>query len=49
MVAKAKHNNPGKDIQIEVDNKEQLEYALTSDANSILLDNFNSLLILIKP
>ncbi len=41
IVAKAKHNNPGKDIQIEVDNKEQLAYALASEANSILLDNFN--------
>jgi len=41
IVAKAKNNNPGKDIQIEVDNKEQLAYALASDATSILLDNFN--------
>jgi len=41
MVAKAKNNNPGKDIQIEVDNKKQLAYALDSDATSILLDNFN--------
>ena len=41
IVAEAKHKNPGKDIQIEVDNKEQLAYALASDASSILLDNFN--------
>ena len=33
--------NPDKDIQIEVDTKEQLEQALTTKATSILLDNFN--------
>ena len=33
--------NPDKDIQIEVDTKEQLEQALTTKATSILLDNFD--------
>ena len=39
-VAKAKQENPGKDIQLEVDTKDQLEIALESDATSLLLDNF---------
>ena len=33
--------NPDKDIQIEVDTKEQLEQALMTKATSILLDNFD--------
>ena len=33
--------NPDKDIQIEVDTKEQLEQALKTKATSILLDNFD--------
>lgn len=33
--------NKGKDIQIEIDTKEQLEQALTTKATSILLDNFD--------
>lgn len=41
IVAQAKQANPNKDIQVEVDTKEQLEYALQSEATSILLDNFN--------
>jgi len=41
IVAQAKQNYPNKDIQIEVDTKEQLKKALESEANSILLDNFN--------
>tara|TARA_Y100000590_G_scaffold454021_1_gene600102 strand:+ start:153 stop:1010 length:858 start_codon:yes stop_codon:yes gene_type:complete len=36
----AKHN-PGKDIQVEVDTREQLEEALETQATSILLDNFS--------
>jgi len=40
IVANAKQKNPDKDIQVEVDNKEQLKQALQSDATSILLDNF---------
>ena len=36
----AKHN-PGKDIQVEVDTREQLEEALETHATSILLDNFS--------
>ena len=40
IVAKAKQDNPGKDIQLEVDTKDQLEFALESDATSLLLDNF---------
>ena len=32
---------PNKDIQIEVDTKEQLDIALTTKASSILLDNFD--------
>jgi nicotinate-nucleotide pyrophosphorylase (carboxylating) len=39
-VAKAKKENPDKDIQLEVDTQEQLEFALKSDATSLLLDNF---------
>ena len=39
-VAKAKQENPGKDIQLEVDTKDQLEFALESEATSLLLDNF---------
>jgi nicotinate-nucleotide pyrophosphorylase (carboxylating) len=41
IVSKAKASNPNKDIQVEVDTKEQLDIALRSEANSILLDNFN--------
>ena len=33
--------NAGKSIQIEVENLNQLEQALTAGANSILLDNFS--------
>ena len=33
--------NPGKDIQVEVDTKQQLEEALETQATSILLDNFS--------
>ena len=33
--------NPGKDIQVEVDTKQQLEEALETKATSILLDNFS--------
>jgi len=33
--------NPGKDIQVEVDTRQQLEEALESKATSILLDNFS--------
>ena len=32
--------NPGKDIQVEVDTKQQLEEALETKATSVLLDNF---------
>lgn len=39
-VAKAKQENPGKDIQLEIDTKDQLEFALESEATSLLLDNF---------
>ena len=39
-VSKSKQDNPTKDIQIEVDTKDQLESALQSEADSILLDNF---------
>ena len=41
-VAKAKHDNPGKDVQLEVDTKDQLEFALESEATSLLLDNFQA-------
>jgi len=41
IVLQAKTRNPGKDIQVEVDTKEQLEQALKSEATSILLDNFH--------
>ena len=40
-VNNAFEKNPGKDIQIEVDTKEQLEQALTTKATSVLLDNFD--------
>ena len=36
----AKKTHPNKDIQLEVDNREQLDIALKSSADSILLDNF---------
>ena len=39
-VSKSKQDNPTKDIQIEVDTKDQLESALQSEVDSILLDNF---------
>ena len=37
----AKQQNPNKDIQVEVDTKEQVKEALDSTATSILLDNFS--------
>ena len=40
-VNKASSQNPGKDIEVEVDTKEQLEEALETKATSILLDNFS--------
>ncbi len=40
VVSKSKQDNPTKDIQIEVDTKDQLDIALQSEADSILLDNF---------
>ena len=40
-VNNAFEKNPGKDIQIEVDTKEQLEQALITKATSVLLDNFD--------
>ena len=39
-VSKSKQDNPTKDIQIEVDTKDQLDIVLQSEADSILLDNF---------
>tara|TARA_B110000438_G_scaffold282299_1_gene309223 strand:- start:1000 stop:1857 length:858 start_codon:yes stop_codon:yes gene_type:complete len=39
-VLQSQQNNPTKDIQIEVDTKDQLEVVLQSRATSILLDNF---------
>ena len=41
-VSQSKKNNPAKDIQIEVDTKDQLDIALQSGATSLLLDNFKS-------
>ena len=41
ITAKAQQDNPNKDIQLEVDTKEQLEIALHSEATSLLLDNFS--------
>ena len=40
-VEKAASQNPKKDIQVEVDTREQLEQALETKATSILLDNFS--------
>jgi len=40
-VEKAINKNPGRDIQIEVDNVNQLQSALYSRATSIMLDNFS--------
>ena len=40
-VEKAASKNPGKDIEVEVDTKEQLKAALETKATSILLDNFS--------
>ena len=40
-VEKAINENPGKDVQVEVDNTEQLQAALYSKATSIMLDNFS--------
>ena len=39
-VEKVINDNPGKDIQVEVDNVDQLQAALYSRATSIMLDNF---------
>ena len=40
-VEKAASKNPNKDIEVEVDTKEQLNEALETRATSILLDNFS--------
>ena len=41
LATQAAHKkHPNKDIQLEVDNREQLDIALESSATSILLDNF---------
>ena len=40
-VEKASSKNPGKDIEVEVDTRKQLEEALETKATSILLDNFS--------
>ena len=40
-VDNAAKKNPGKDIQVEVDTKTQLEEALDTKATSLLLDNFS--------
>ena len=39
---RAKALNPNKDVQVEVDTSDQLDIALTSEATSLLLDNFRS-------
>ena len=39
--AEAKAKNPDKDIEVEVDTKDQLKQALNSEATSVLLDNFS--------
>ena len=39
-VSKAASQNPGKDIEVEVDTRKQLDEALETKATSILLDNF---------
>ena len=41
IAAEAKAKNPDKDIEVEVDTKEQLKQALNSEATSVLLDNFS--------
>ncbi len=41
LVAKAISKNPSKDIEVEVDTKEQLKDVLETKATSILLDNFS--------
>ena len=40
-VEKAASQNPGKDIEVEVDTRKQLDEALETKATSILLDNFS--------
>ena len=40
-VEKAASKNPGKDIEVEVDTRKQLEEVLETKATSILLDNFS--------
>ena len=40
VTKRAKALNPNKDVQIEVDTSDQLDIALTSEATSLLLDNF---------
>ena len=40
-VEKAASQNPGKDIEVEVDTRKQLDEALKTKATSILLDNFS--------
>ena len=41
-IAKAKQENPHKDIQVEADTLEQLDMVLQSQVTSVLLDNFKS-------
>lgn len=41
VVNKTAKQNPGKDVEVEVDTREQLEEALETKATSILLDNFS--------
>ncbi len=40
-VAAASKNNPGMEIEVEVQNKAQLEEAIAAGASSVLLDNFS--------
>lgn len=40
-VKKAKQLNPGKTVEVEVENLDEFEQALTAEADIIMLDNFN--------
>ena len=37
----ARHNHPGKPVEIEVETEEQLERALVAGADIVMLDNFS--------
>jgi len=41
-VTQAKHNSPGKAVEVEVENMEELKQALDAEADIVMLDNFTN-------